>query len=364
MPTATTPSTRFGTVWFLLVLGCLLAALMVPVASAVADDHQQVKLSLEPVDQAGAYFALTMDPGQSRELKVELGNHGTGPIAARTYAADAYSIINGGFGAKGREGTPTGTTTWLSYPEQVLDLAAGQASIRSFTLTVPPGTAPGYYLSSLILENDVPIQGTGSVSLNQIVRHALAVSIQVPGPLQPAFGFGQAGHKISAEHSVVDIGIANTGNTNLKPAGNLTITDDNGKTVSQAPITMGSFYAHSDTKVETILDGILQPGDYTVSITLTDAGTKTTATGTDLPFTVAKPQANTDNKAQPRPLPQIIQDAGTGITPYLIAALLLVVLAVLFLLVRRNRRLRPRDGESTNTTQEPVSPPTEHDRAD
>ena len=350
-PAGTAPGPRIRIGRVLLAVGFLLAALMAPAAAAVADDLQQVKLSLKPVDQTGSYFALTMDPGQSRQLKVELGNHGTSAIAARTYAADVYSIINGGFGAKDRDSTPTGTTSWLSYPGQVLQLPAGQASIRSFTVTVPPGTAPGEYVSSLILENDAPLQGSGSVALNQIVRQAIAVSIRVPGPLQPAFGFGQAEHKITAEHSVVDIGITNTGNANLKPAGNLSIRDHNGKTVAQAPVTMDSVYAHSDTKVETTLGGKLQPGNYTASITLTDPTTKTTATGTDLPFTVADtPLATTGNTAQAGQLPQILQDAGTGTTPYLIGAALLAVLAVLaaLFLLRRNRN--PRRGRTASPT--------------
>ncbi|MEZ2388339.1 DUF916 domain-containing protein [bacterium RCC_150] len=324
---------------------------MTPIASAVADDQQQVRLSLKPVDQAGSYFSLTLDPGQSRELKVELGNHGTAPIAARTYAADAYSIINGGFGAKDRNSTPSGTTSWLAYPMQVLQLPAGQASIRSFTVSVPPGTAPGDYVSSLILENDIPIQGSGSVALNQIVRQAVAVSIRVPGPLQPAFGFGEAQHKITAEHSVIDIGIANTGNVNLKPIGSLTIHDHNGKTVAQAPVTMDSVYAHSDTKVETTLGGKLQPGNYTADITMADAATNTSATGTGLPFTVSEASlSTTGSNAQPEQLPQILQDAGTGTTPYVIGAVLLVILAGLFLLIRRNRGRHPHRGRTTNTT--------------
>jgi hypothetical protein len=96
----------------LLVLGCAIAALAGPLTAAAADDGKQpVNLSLKPVDQPGSYFSLTIDPGQSRQLKVELGNHGAEAIAARTYAADAYSLIGGGFGAKDRDSTPTGTTT-------------------------------------------------------------------------------------------------------------------------------------------------------------------------------------------------------------------------------------------------------------
>jgi len=119
-----------------------------------------------------------------------------------------------------------------------------------------------------------------------------------------------------------------------------------GKTVAQAPVTMDSFYAHTDTLAETTLGGKLQPGDYTVSLTLTDPTTKASATGTNLPFTVAEQTAQNSTGPQQGQLPQILQDAGTGASPYLIdiaiAIAVLAGLAVVFFLHRRNRRRRTR----------------------
>ena len=64
----------------------------------------QIKLALLPVGQAGSYFDLTMRPGETRSLR---GRHrpttATSALAARTYAADVYTIINGGFGGRLRD---------------------------------------------------------------------------------------------------------------------------------------------------------------------------------------------------------------------------------------------------------------------
>ena len=330
--------TRFLPVRVLLVLLCAVAALTGSIGGASADDGTpQVSLSLKPIDHPGSYFNLTMDPGQSRELKVERGNHGAAAIAARTYAADAYTLINGGLGAKDRDSTPTGTAAWLTYPTEVLQLPAGQANVRTFTLTVPAGAAPGDYISGLVLENDAPIQGSGSVALNQIIRQVIAVSIHVSGPLQPALALGTAGHKISAGKSVVSVQIKNTGTTNLKPAGTLLIHDRDGTTVSHADLALGSVYARTDTQTETTLDGKLQPGDYTVTLTLTDTATKASATGI-IPFTVADQTLANPGSAESAPLPQIIQDAGTGPWPWLAALLVLAVLAVILYLHRSKRQ--------------------------
>ncbi|MDQ0823627.1 hypothetical protein QFZ79_001372 [Arthrobacter sp. V4I6] len=101
-------------------------------------------------------------------------------------------------------------------------------------------------------------------------------------------------------------------------------------------MALGSVYARTDTQIETTLDGKLQTGDYTVTVTLTDAPTKASATGT-IPFTVADQALAKSGSAGPVPLPQIIQDAGTGPWPWLAALLVLAVLAVI-LLLRRSKR--------------------------
>lgn len=336
----------------LAALGCaagILAGLATP---ALAEDQDPTKLSLKPVGTSGSYFDLTMEPGQSRSLQAELGNHGQAPVTARTYAADAYTIYNGGFGAKDRDSAPGRTTSWLSYANGVVQLPAGQASIRDLAVTVPPGTAPGEYLTSIVLENETPVQGTGSVALNQIVRQVVAVSIRVPGALQPALGIGTASHKFTADQSVVGIGVSNTGSANLKPAGDLIIRDRNGKTVSQAPIAMGAFYANTDSQVETTLGGKLQPGDYTASITLTDPATNVSATGKDLPFTVEAAAAMANKTAGPGQLPQIMQDTAAGPGPWIgAAATAAAALAAAAFLMRR--RTGNRAGRKTTTSTGP-----------
>ena len=323
---------------FVFILAAAFSALMAAQPASAAGTAAPVKLSLKPVGQPGAYFELSMQPGQSRQLTAELGNHGTAAVEALTYAADAYTIINGGFGTRERDSKASGTTTWLSYPREVLQLPAGQSKLQDFSVAVPAGTAPGQYLTSVVLENNVPVQGTGTVALDQVIRQVIAVSITVPGPLQPGFSFGAAGHKISAGKSVVDVEITNTGNANIKPAGDFTIRDSTGKTVSQGTLQMASFYARTDTKVETTLDGQLQPGNYTISVKMTDRGTKAAATAENLPFSVAAPDATNSTATQENQLPQILQDSGPGLLLYVGAAALLAALLSVALFIRRSRR--------------------------
>jgi hypothetical protein len=325
-----------------LVLTATAAMLLGPVGAGAASPAPDpgsppVQLSLKPMNQAAPYFDLTLEAGQAGDFSVELGNHGAESIATRTYAADAYSIVNGGFDAENRDSEGSGTTTWLSYPTEVRDLQPGESSERAFTVSVPSDTLPGQYITSLVLENDVPVAGSGGVALNQVVRQAVAVSVRVPGPLAPSFAVGSADHTIIANKSVIGVELANTGNANLKPAGRLTVRDSGGTVVSEAPVTMDSVYAGDSTRIETMLGDILEPGGYTLDFALTDAASNAASTGTGLPFTVTADEVDTARSAQPGLLPGVNQSSD-GTLPLMIAAAAMIVLLTVSLLALRRWR--------------------------
>ncbi len=321
-----------------LLMAAILVLIPASAAANTGETEEPVNLSLRPVKHPGSYFDLTMEPGESRELTVAVGNNGSAAMDVSTYPADAYSIVNGGFGAKENGTEPTGTTTWLDYAAQDLSLPAGQASEHTVTVTVPEGTEPGQYITSLVLENADPVAGSGDVALNQIVRQALPITVQVPGDLDPAFEFGQAGHQNTAGRSAVDVQITNTGNAHLKPAGDLTIRDDSGETVSEAQVTMSNFFAGTQTTVETTLDGALQPGTYTLTVSMTDPKTGTSASAEALPFTVEEAEENTSSNAQQDGLPGINQDSGPGVLVYVLGAAVLVLLGLVIYLIWRHRK--------------------------
>ena len=293
-------------------------------ASALAADGQ-IKLALSPIDQPGSYFDLTMRPGETRDLEVRIGNDGADALAARTYAADVYTIINGGFGARLRDEPTTGASQWLDYATRVIDLPAGKNVHRSLTVAVPSNVGPGEYISSIVLENDQPIHGTGTVALDQIVRQAIAVVITVPGDRAPAIAIGGATHKVVGGKSTIAVAVQNTGNVRLTPLGDLTLFDASGAEVSRATIPMDTFYAESATLVELPLAALLLPGRYTIRLTLDDTVQGVTATEPAIVLIVDAPEAAAADEGLVPGLADVKQ--GGGDTPFGLIPLLAVVLA-------------------------------------
>ncbi len=247
--------------------------------SAAFADAGQIKLALLPIGQAGSFFDLSMKAGQSRTFSVEIANDGTAAIAASTYAADVYTIIDGGFGARLHGQAQTGSTTWISYPAGILQLAVGQSTHRSFTVAVPAATGPGEYISSLVLENATPISAGGAVGINQVIRQAVAVVVTVPGPRAPGLAIGAATDNVVSGTSTVAVAVQNTGNVRLKPVVGFTLTDSSGLVISHASMQMDTFYAQTDTTVEFPLTQTLAPGTYMVALTLADTAENAQAAG-------------------------------------------------------------------------------------
>lgn len=329
-----------------LTIFALLAVLAVIVAPGAAIAATgQVKLALTPVDQPGSYFDLTMRPGETRSIKVDIANVGEAPLVARTYAADVYTIINGGFGGRLRSAPQTDTTQWLDYPSVVLELAVGSETRRSFSVAVPADAESGEYITSLVVENDEPILGDGTVALNQVVRQAVAVVITVPGIRSPALEIGAASHSVLAGNSVVSVQVENTGNVRLKPIIEFTLLDAVGAQVSKASMQMDTFYAHTKTTVEIQLAALLLPGSYSVSLELDDAAQAAGANDPSIVLVVDAPFEPGKDQGVVPGLTEVTQggarDAGIPLAVWAIvvvaSVLLATLVACLVILLRRDR---------------------------
>ena len=297
------------------------------------------KLVLAPVGQAGPYFDLAMHPGDTASFEVDLANDGDASVAARTYATDVFTIVNGGYGGRLRDAAQTGATTWLTYSTAVIDLPSGGRTRRSFTVTVPVDAGPGEYISSLVVENDEPVRSVGGVAFDQIVRQAIAVVITLPGPREPELRLGAAHHEVVAGKSLVKIAVDNSGNVRLKPAVEFVLRDATRTEISRASVQMDTFYAHTDTFVAMPLAALLPPGRYTVELTLADAAQGVETTGL-IDFVVDAPAAIAVGGGTGPALTPV----GPGGTPQP-ASLLLIVLATVLaalglaaLILARSRR--------------------------
>lgn len=327
----------------------LTALAWVSLMGGYAAAQTPAKLGITPVDQPGAFFDLAMSPGESRELSVELGNFGDLAVEAVTFSADAYTIANGGFGARLRGEPRTGTTLWVTYPEKILEIPARSGLNTTFRLSVPSDASSGQHITSLVIQNLEPIRGSGQIAINQINRQAIAILITLPGPLSAEMTFGEAHHKLVNSKSVVYVDVTNPGSVLVKPEGDWVLEDSATAEIARTKVGMDSFYARTSTIIEVPLDASLKPGKYWVSMGLQDSAKSLKVSSGRIPLVIGEEETApegvngssqgssfvklTQQEVSPSGVPRWV--AVTGGVSW---AVIVLVFVFFFILVRRRKR--------------------------
>lgn len=226
---------------------------------------------LRPSDGTdGDYFDITGEPGSTHELTAVLANAGSEPIALRTFVADAFTLVNGGFGVREESDEKTGATAWIDYPAETIELDPQESVERTFTVSIPADAAPGQYIAGIVLQTDQPQAIEGSESFQQIIRKVAAVFITVPGEERVSLTIGEPSFEFTPSVIILNVPITNDGNVLVKPEGSLTLRDAAGTVILDAPLQLQVVYAGHETSIQIPLTGQLAPGSYTLDIELRD----------------------------------------------------------------------------------------------
>lgn len=242
-------------------------------------------------DYDDQWFEITLEAGQTAHLAAGIRNVGDVNATLRTYAANAINPPNGGFAAATEQDAPAGATRWLDYPGETFDTQPGDARDVAFTVTVPPEAPPGEYVAALVVQTAEPISIPGAETFDQIIRSTISVEITVPGEMTSAFHLGEPLVSRVGDQWALDVPIANTGSTRIRPHGDLVVTTANGELVSTTAVDMGSVYGGAITSVRVGLPGQLPLGDYLVLLRLSDEATGASAALDGAPVTIAEPEA-------------------------------------------------------------------------
>jgi hypothetical protein len=218
---------------------------------------------------------IQLRPGERTHVDVDLVNNGSAALQVRTFAADAYSLVNGGFGARLEGSEATGATRWLDYLAGALELRPSEPVTRSVAVSVPPNTAPGEYTAALVVQNADPIGVDGRAGMKQTVRAAMAVIVDVPGDRHPHLSIGGVDHAYSAGTSIVGFGVENDGDIRLRPTASFELRSATGQSLGQLDAPLDSIYAKTTTRVELPLTAALDPGTYRARLVLSDQPTGT-----------------------------------------------------------------------------------------
>lgn len=251
-------------------------------------EHAAPRFGIAPADPAyGGFFEdVVVESGQTITLEAAILNLGEESVQLRAFNTNALSGVNGGFVAGKSDDPLTAPATWVDFPEFEADVAAQSQTNISFTVSVPEGTPAGQYITALVVETVGTYALPGNDMFDQRPRFAISVGVLVPGEIVHSFELGQP----FWDRGYLAIPVQNTGNYLVRPAGKLVVANTEGDEILTTPIQMGSVYAGLPSAVYVDLPDQLQPGDYTVNMSLTDEASGFATSLDGATFTIEEPE--------------------------------------------------------------------------
>lgn len=316
-----------------------------------------------------SYFSYSLEPGAVLSDAALVMNSGEVPVTLKLYAADGITAVNGGtaFAREGQE--PTGVNRWLSLSVTEIALEPGEEMAVPFTITVPSDASPGQHVAGLVVaappigEASPSREGEGQFAVMVVQQAAVAVVIDVPGPR--VAGLEITGTCLKEQDDLgatFVVAVRNTGNIFLKGEGSVLIMDRNGQELASNPLKMGTVLAGDATSFQVRHPVHLADGDYLVNAVLnyeeettvlegTAALPPASITGVEITVKDGQPVVGCEPEEEEALPPASIteigsppgEDGGPPIGRYAAygAPLLALALAALvFVLLRRGRRLR------------------------
>lgn len=323
------PQSRMSSVRLLFAMVLLLCGVLPTLASAQSapstpeatpEPARGVAFVLRPAEGPdGAYFTVEAEPGSTHTLTAVLGNVDDEPLSLRTYASDAFTLVNGGFGIREEDEPREGVSTWIDYEPETFDFAPGEGVERTFTVTVPEDASPGEYIAGIALQTAEPLEIEGSSMFNQIVRKSVAVFILVPGETTPAIELGEPEVASGVVGNRVVVPVSNTGNVLVRPDGDIVLTGADGNEAFRQQLAMGAIYAGTETTLEVPLPAALPEGEYEVSVQLADEATGAQASVEPTTLALSRDTAEaplevTSATVTPMPSTDDVQFASVAIT--------------------------------------------------
>jgi hypothetical protein len=240
----------------------------------------------------GERIVVRIEPGQGSDILVFVGNLGEAPLSLFSFTADIGTKLNGGLELAAEGSEQHEPTTWIDFPTYYFEVEPQTEVGREARIQVPDGAEPGEYVIPIAVETVDSYAVPGAPNLLQKVRKVLAVYVVVPGEVQPGFELGEPRIEFRNQRPAVLVPLTNTGRTSLRISGQMVLKDQSGVTVLDTGILMGTVYSLHETSVFQQLPAALPPGEYRLTLQLTDAVSEFSANLDDVPVTMPEPESN------------------------------------------------------------------------
>lgn len=241
----------------------------------------QAGFTLQPVyyDPANpatrSYFVINTRQGVTVQSEVRVINDGTATGTVNLSPADGTTAQTTGIIYSAANPAQHEVGSWLMLGKQQLTLAAGQSQVVPFQIIIPKHEQPGQHIGGIIAAStgqQLATSGASSSQLHINVEHQMivAVLLNIAGTQVEQLATTSLQVSNTNGYQSLLLGLHNTGNTMLKPVGNLRVTDAQGQVVQKLNVTMQTILPQASIAYPVYVQKQpLQPGTYKATLMLT-----------------------------------------------------------------------------------------------
>lgn len=312
----------------------LVLALAGAAAPAVADtaDGPEVTWGVRPAPGADGEqrenYVYEIEPGDEVTDAIVVANYDAVPLVLDVYAADAFTTSSGQLDAATRDVTPRGVGAWALPVADRITIEPGESVEVPFTISIPENATPGDHAGAILTALTTP-QIEDGVSVDR--RLGIRMHVRVAGDLAPTllvddlrvdyagtlnpFGLGEA---------TISYTVRNVGNTRLTADQSVTASGPFGVFAAEAAdlASVPELLPGEEWPVTVRLAGVVPTFVLTADVTLAP----------ELPAETVGVTPST-----------VEASAMTAAIPWMLLALVLLVVGAIVLTVLRTRRRRARD---------------------
>lgn len=173
------------------------------------------------------FFHLSLFPGAALEEVAIVSNRSPDAITLLLYAVDGEGTPQGTFAFGAQSDERKGVGAWVELDRHEVTVPARSEIPVQFRLTVPTGTPPGDYAGGLIIQEppvvgEVADVGDGTaVRVDVVQRQGLRIYLTVAGEAIQRLEAGVLTWRASGDTMRFSLPLTNTGNTIVRPTGEL-----------------------------------------------------------------------------------------------------------------------------------------------
>lgn len=262
-------------------LGCLALVMALWALSAAAPSTQarggSAQFALAPVyydrnePATQSYFIFDATPSKVVQSQVRVTNTGTATGTAHLYAVDATTGQTSGTVYRSSQSPRQDVGAWVTLHTAVVTLAAGQSQVVRFSLLIPAGMRTGQHVGGIVAESDIQQASDTTSALRVNIQNLTIVGVLVnlPGDRVDGLQVSRVTAGRQDGYQTLVLGLNNTGTSLLKPVGELTVHNAQGKLLYHAPLKLDTFLPATSIAYPVYLTGpALDPGLYTVRLAL------------------------------------------------------------------------------------------------